>query len=594
MFKKRFVKLTSLILSLIIMLSLVVGCQPKTDDVGNQDVGSQGQVVDNQVDENVDKEDETPVVNMMRDAKGENGVVASAKPEASEVGIEIMKKGGNAIDAAVATAFALGVVEPNASGLGGGGFMLIRFAETGEEVFLDFREVAPMLASEDMYELDEDGKVLNEEQTVGGKAAGVPGEVAGLLMALDKYGSMSREEVMQPAIDLAENGFLVTDNFSGIIVDNFEKINKFDATKEIYLKNGLPYEAGDTIKNPDLANTLRIIAEEGRDGFYKGEVAEDIVKTSQETGGIFTLEDLENYEVKVREPVKGTYKGYEIISAPPSSSGGTHVIQLLNILENYDLKELGHNTTESLHLWSEACKLVFADRGEYMADTDFVDVPLAGLASKEYAKELTNKIDLNKAAKDVEFSDPYKYESGSTTHFSVMDKEGNIVAVTKTINYFFGCGVTVQGRGFILNNEMDDFNAKPGTSNSIEPGKKPLSSMTPTIVLKEGKPFLALGSPGATRIIPTVAQIISNIIDHGMDVQEAINAPRMFDMRGTLAVEGRMDKEVIKGLEELGHEVDVRGDLDPYFGGAQCIMLEESGMLHGGGDPRRDGQAVGY
>ena len=272
MFKKRFVKLTSLILSLIIMLSLVVGCQPKTDDVGNQDVGSQGQVVDNQVDENVDKEDETPVVNMMRDAKGENGVVASAKPEASEVGIEIMKKGGNAIDAAVATAFALGVVEPNASGLGGGGFMLIRFAETGEEVFLDFREVAPMLASEDMYELDEDGKVLNEEQTVGGKAAGVPGEVAGLLMALDKYGSMSREEVMQPAIDLAENGFLVTDNFSGIIVDNFEKINKFDATKEIYLKNGLPYEAGDTIKNPDLANTLRKIAEEGRDGFYKGKL----------------------------------------------------------------------------------------------------------------------------------------------------------------------------------------------------------------------------------------------------------------------------------------------------------------------------------
>lgn len=590
MYKKRFMKLISLILSLIIVLSLAA-CQPKTDNVGKQ--GGEEQNA-SPIENDVKNEDNTPVVNMLRDARGENGVVASAKPEASEVGIEIMKQGGNAIDAAVATAFALGVVEPNASGLGGGGFMLIRFAETGEEVFLDFREVAPKNASEDMYELDEDGKVLNEEQTVGGKAAGVPGEVAGLLLALDKYGSMSREDVMKPAIDLAENGFLVTDNFSGIIVDNFEKINKFDATKEIYLKDGLPYEAGSTIKNPDLAETLRIIAKEGRDGFYKGAIAEDIVKASQESNGIFTTEDLESYEVKVREPVKGTYRGHEIISAPPSSSGGTHVVQLLNILENYDLKEMGHNTKESLHLWSEACKLIFADRGEYMADTDFVKVPLAGLASKEYAKELTKKIDIDKVAEDVEFGDPNKYESGSTTHFSVMDKEGNIVAVTKTINYFFGCGVVVPGRGFILNNEMDDFNAKPGTSNSIEPGKKPLSSMTPTIVLKDGKPFLALGSPGATRIIPTVAQITSNIIDHSMDVQEAINAPRMYDMKGTLALEGRIDKEVIKALEEMGHKVDVKADLDPYFGGAQCIMLEESGVLHGGGDPRRDGQAAGY
>ncbi|HLS52350.1 MAG TPA: gamma-glutamyltransferase family protein, partial [Tissierellaceae bacterium] len=322
--------------------------------------------------------------------------------------------------------------------------------------------------------------------------------------------------------------------------------------------------------------------------------AEDIVKASEETGGIISLEDLENYEVKVREPVKGSYRGYDIISAPPSSSGGTHVIQLLNILENFDMTEKGHNTVESLHLWSEAAKLVFADRAEYMADTDFVEVPLAGLASKDYAKELVGKIDLEEAAQDVEFGDPSKYESGSTTHYSVMDKEGNIVAVTETINYFFGSGVTVDGRGFILNNEMDDFNAEPGTSNSVEPGKRPLSSMTPTIVLKDNEPFLALGSPGATRIIPTVAQIISNIIDHGMNVQEAINAPRMFDMRGTLSVEGRMEEDVIKGLEDLGHEVDVKGDLDPYFGGAQCIMMEESGRLHGGGDPRRDGQAIGY
>lgn len=593
MSNKRITKFISLLLSLLLIFSLL-GCQPKDVVEESKEVVVETKPVEEKVVIEAPVEPVKPVINMIRDAKGENGMVAAAKPEASDVGIEIMKKGGNAIDAAVATGFALGVVEPNATGLGGGGFMLIRFAKTGEEVFLDFREVAPENATPDMYELDADGKVLNQAQTVGGKAAGVPGEVAGLLAALETYGTMSREEVMQPAIDLAENGYIVTDNFTSMIVDNFDKINKFDATKEIYFRNGLPIAAGETIKNIDLANTLKIIAEGGKDAFYKGPIAEDIVNISEETGGIFTLNDLANYEVKVREPVRGTYKGYEIISAPPSSSGGTHVIQLLNILENYDLKGLGHNTTKSLHLWSEACKLVFADRSKYMADTDFVKVPLAGLANKEYAKELTNKIDLNKSAQDILFGDPYKYESGSTTHFSVVDKEGNMVAVTKTINYFFGSGVTVPGRGFILNNEMDDLNAKPGTSNSIEPGKRPLSSMTPTIVLKDGKPFLSLGSPGATRIIPSVAQIISNIVDFDMDVQEAINAPRMFDMNGTLALESRIDPNVIKELETLGHKVDVKGEVDLYFGGAQCILVQDSGMLHGAGDPRRDGQAAGY
>lgn len=592
MSNKRITKLLSLLLSLILVFSLV-GCQTSepVKEVENSNVAEENVVAETPEEP---EEQEEPVINMMRDARGENGIVAAAKPEASEVGVEIMKNGGNAIDAAVATAFALGVVEPNASGLGGGGFMLIRFAETGEEVFIDFREVAPSKATADMFELDADGKVVNEEKTVGGKAAGIPGDVAGLLTALETYGSMSRDEVMQPAIDIAENGFLVTDNFSGMIQDNFEKINKFDATKEIYLNNGLPYVDGEIIKNPDLAETLKIIAKEGKDGFYKGAIAEDVVKAANDAGGIFSLEDLENYEVKMREPIKGTYRGYEIISAPPSSSGGTHVIQLLNILENYDMKALGLNTTESLHLWSEASKLMFADRGQYMADTDFVDVPLSGLSSKEYAKKLTQKIDLAKSAEGVTFGDPYKYESGSTTHFSVMDKEGNMVAVTKTINYFFGSGVTVPGRGFILNNEMDDFNAEPGTSNSVEPGKRPLSSMTPTFVLKDGNPFMTLGSPGATRIITSVAQIISNVIDHEMDIQEAINAPRMFDMRGTLSVESRMDENVLKELEEMGHVIDVKGDVDLYFGGAQCIMMEDSGTLHGGGDPRRDGQAVGY
>lgn len=577
--KKVFLVVT--IFTLLIFMTTLVGC------------GSAAKPpVENEKPEDI--EEKTEDIDLDRDAIGENGVVSAAKPEASEVGVEILKKGGNAIDAAVATAFAIGVVEPNASGLGGGGFMLIRHADTGEEVFLDFREVAPKNATPDMYELDEDGKPIDDSKTVGGKAVGVPGEVAGLLMALEKYGTMSREEIMQPAIEFAENGFTVTKNFSDMIQDNFEKINKFDPTKEIYFKSGLPYGEGDIFTNKDLANTLKKIAKEGKDAFYKGEIAKAIVDEVQRTGGIMTLEDLENYEVKVREPVRGTYRGYEIISAPPSSSGGTHVVQLLNIMENFDLKSMGLNTTDSLHAWSEAAKLMFADRSEYMADTDFVDVPLSGLASKDYAKELYEKIDADKAAKDVEHGDPYKYESGSTTHFSVMDKEGNIVAVTKTINYFFGSGVLVPGTGILLNNEMDDFDAKPGRSNSVEPGKKPLSSMTPTILLKDGKPFMTLGSPGATRILTTVAQVISNVVDHGMNIQEAINAPRMFDMGNGLKLEGRIDKKVIEELGAKGHDIEVKGDYDLYFGGAQGIMFEESGKLHGGADPRRDGKAAAY
>ena len=583
MFKKKMSKLLSLLLVFIMIFSLAA-CQTADKPEEPKEPVEQEEVV----------EVEEPSVNMMRDARGENGVVATAKPEASEIGIEIMKQGGNAIDAAVAVGFALGVVEPNASGLGGGGFMLVRFAETGEEVFLDFREVAPLLSTDDMFPLDEDGKVIGDVKTVGGLSAGVPGEVAGLVMALEKYGTMSLEEVLQPAIDFAENGFLVTDNFEGIITDNFDKINQFEDTADIYLNNGLPYQTGDIITNPDLAETLKIIASEGKDGFYKGEIAEDIVRASEATGGIISMEDLANYEVRIKEPVKGTYRGYEIVSAPPSSSGGTHIIQMLNMLESFDMRELGHNTTESLHLWSEVSKMMFADRGQYMADTDFVDVPLVGLASKEYANELVGKIDLERASEEVEFGDPYKYESGSTTHYSIMDKDGNMVAVTKTINYFFGSGVTVGGRGFILNNEMDDFNAQPGTSNSVEPGKRPLSSMSPTLVLRDGQPYMTLGSPGGTRIITTVAQIISNVLDHEMDIQEAINAPRMFNMRGTLALEGRIDQDVLDELEVMGHELDVREPLAPYFGGAQCIMREDSGTLHGGGDPRRDGQAAAY
>lgn len=534
-----------------------------------------------------------------RDATGENGVVASSNFYASRAGLSILEKGGNAIDAAIATAYAIGVVEPYTSGLGGGGFMLIHSAETGEDVFIDFREVAPSLATPALWPIGEDGKVIGGQTSEGGKSVGVPGEVAGLEYALEKYGSMSRQEVMQPAIDLATEGFLVSFNMNAAATDSYDYMIKYPELGHYYLDElGLPYEIGHNYTNPDLAKTLKMIAENGKDAFYKGEVAQAFVNTVQKYGGVITLQDLENYEVKVREPVKSTYRGYQLISAPPASSGGTHLIEILNILENFDLKAMEPSSAPALHLFSEAFKMAFADRSKYMADSDFQDVPLKGLTSKEYAKLLADKIDPEKSG-TYEADDPYKYQSGSTTHFSIADKQGNMVAVTKTINYFWGSKVAIEGYGFIANDEMDDF--VPGTEsvNRIEGGKRPLSSMTPTVILTaEGKPFMTVGSPGGTRIFPTVAQVISHVIDHGMTIQEAIDAPRIFDNAGNKIVfEGGamgLTPETVAALEAMGHAVEDRGEWNLYFGGVQGIVYQEDGTLHGGADPRRDGKALGF
>ena len=532
-----------------------------------------------------------------RHAEGKNGVVAAANPEASKIGVEVMKKGGNAVDAAVATAFAISVFEPNASGIGGGGFMLIRMAKTGKTVVIDYREKAPAKATPDMFVLDENGKVVNDEITVGGKASGVPGTVAGLLTALEKYGTMKRADVMAPAIKYAGEGIIVSKNLEGIIQDNYEKLVKFDAASEVYLKDGLPYEAGDRLVNKDLAATLTKISKEGKKAFYEGEIAKKIADEVQKQGGLMTVEDLKNYTIEEREPVVGKYRDYTIISCPPASSGGTHIVQLLNMVENYDLKAMGDNTPESWHIWAESMKQAFADRAEYMGDTAYVKVPLKGLTSKEYAKEVVKKIDLEKAGKDIKIGDPSKYESGSTTHFSVMDKDGNMVAVTQTINYFFGSGVVVPGTGIMMNNEMDDFVPQKNMKNSIEGGKRPLSSMSPTLVLDpKNRPLMTIGSPGATRIIPAVALTISNVIDHGMTLQEAINAPRIAQFQsGKLNAEGRMSFESYNKLQEMGHEINMRGTYDNYFGGVQGIMMDyDTKTLQGGADPRRDGQAASF
>ena len=529
-----------------------------------------------------------------RNTTGKVGVVSTSKVEASRIGAEILRKGGNAIDAAVAAGFALGVVEPNSSGLGGGGFMLIRIAKTGETVFIDFRERAPQKSSPEMWKVGKDGKVVGNQKLEGGKAAAVPGEVAGLLYALENYGTMSREQVIRPAANLAKNGFYVTPTLSNDMKSQFDKLEKYPESAKVFLnKEGLPYEVDDLFTNPDMAKTLDIIIKNGKDGFYKGEVAEAIVKTLNKYDGLYTMEDLANYKPLVRQPVKGTYRGYEIISSPSPSSGGAIVIEILNILENFDVGSLKVNSPEYLHLFSEAYKLAYADRAKYMGDSDYTPVPMKGFVSKKYAKEIAKEIDL-KVSHESKAHDPWLYESEDTTHYSIADKEGNMVAITKTVNGLFGNSVVVDGYGFVMNNEMDDFVLGAGHPNSVAPNKTPLSSMSPTIVLKDGKPFMVLGSPGATKIISTVSQVISRVIDHKMGMQEAIDTPRLWDNTyNKINVETRISDETIKQLEAMGHKVNKTSEWDRGMGSVQGVLYKSNGTLEGGADPRRDGKALG-
>lgn len=534
-----------------------------------------------------------------RDVIAENGVVTTNRFEASEAGKKILMDGGNAIDAAVAAGFALGVCEPMMTGLGGGGFMTIHFAETNTDTFIDFREVAPMAATPEMWVIGDDGKVVGNETMEGGKAVGVPGEVAGLLYAIEKYGTKSLEEVMAPAIEIAEKGFLVENNTAKFIDSAYTTLAKCDAAAEIYFNEGMPYTVGEVIKNPDLAETLRRISKEGKDAFYKGEIAEKIVMAVKERGGSMTLNDLADYQVEEIEPVRGSYRGYDIISSPPPSSGGTHVIQSLNILENFDVSSMEVNSPEYMHLFSEVFKMAFADRGKYMGDPKYVDVPMTGLLSKEYAKELAGQIDMEKS-QQFAFGNPYNYEHEDTLHFSVADKAGNMVSITKTINGGFGTGIVPAGTGFLLNNEMGDFDAGAGKANSVAGGKKPLSSMSPTIILKDGKPFMVVGSPGGQTIICTVTEVISKVIDSEMDLQEAVDSPRFYDGASMAAYggatgfvyEASIDKDSIKKLEEMGHLLIEKEAWSQ--GTTQAIQFMEDGTLRGASDPRADGKAVGY
>ena len=531
--------------------------------------------------------------------KSSSGMVLSVQKIADDIGMKVLKDGGNAIDAAVAVGYALAVLHPAAGNLGGGGFAVIHTAK-GENVALDFREIAPGKATRDMY-LDQNGEVIPDASIVGYRAAGVPGTVAGLSAMLDRYGTKKLADLIQPAINYAENGFVVSARYAKIFADYAPRLAKFASSRKYFLKpDGSPFKEGDILVQKDLAHTLRLIAAKGPDAFYKGEIADMIAKDMAANGGLITKDDLARYKPVWREPVHGTYRGYDIYSMSPPSSGGTHIIQMLNVMEGYNLKEMGHNSSAAIHVLAEAMRYAYADRSLFMGDPDFVKVPVEGLTSKEYAAEIRSKILPDKAVPSsaVKPGNPEMHEGSNTTHYSIVDKWGNAVAVTYTVNDWLGSGAAVNGAGFLLNNEMDDFSIKPGVpnlygliggdANAIAPYKRPLSSMSPTIVLKDGKLFMVVGSPGGSRIITTVLQVISNVIDYDMNISEAVDAPRvhMQWVPDELRIEPHgLAQDVINNLAAMGYKVVVR----PPMGEVNAILVDQkTGLLTGAHDPRAD------
>jgi gamma-glutamyltranspeptidase/glutathione hydrolase len=553
----------------------------------------------------------TACTDKLQPVTAENGMVVSTSSYASNVGVEILKKGGNAIDAAVAVGFALAVTYPSAGNLGGGGFMVIHLAD-GKNITIDYREKAPLSAHRDMY-LNEAGEFVPELSQFGTTSAGVPGSVAGLTYALEKYGTMSLAEVIQPAIDLAKNGWRLEKRDSTYFSNTIPLFEKYPSSKKIFTKNGIPYSAGELFIQPDLAWTLEQIKNYGRDGFYKGKVAELLVAQVVTLGGYITLEDLEKYQLIEREPITGTYRNFEIISMPPPSSGGIAMVQLLNILENFDLHKDDWGSSQYIHHIVEAMKYVYADRTYHLGDADFYPVQIDKLISKEYAKTIFDKIESakNKAVSSAEIKSldvSPVYESTETTHYSVFDSYGNAVSTTTTINSSFGSGIVVEGAGFLLNNEMDDFSGKPGVmnqfgllgteANSIQPEKRMLSSMTPTIILKDGEPFIIIGSPGGSQIITTVLQIVLNCIDFDMNIRQAIEAPRIHHqwMPDSIFYEmGALTETVEKELTEMGYRFWDADAETRIIGIAEGIMVDRKNkIIYGASDPRGGGLVTGY
>ncbi len=553
----------------------------------------------------------------LRPKHAPHAIVTSVHELASRAGVEMLQSGGNAVDAAVATGFALAVVHPQAGNLGGGGFLLLRNAN-GETHFIDFREKAPAAATENMY-LDAQGNVLpdsnKDSSVVGYKSVGVPGSVAGLVYAEKKYGKLSLEKVIAPAIKLARDGFpLAYEDAQDLKRDEY--LTQFPESKRIFQRDGNYYQPGELFKQPELARTLERITK-NPDDFYHGAMARELAAAIHKGGGLVTAADLAAYEVKEREPIRGSYRGYDIISAPPPSSGGVALIEVLNILEGFDLAKLGNRSADAIHLEAEAFRRAFYDRADFMGDPDFAKVPVAPFIDKKYAAAWRDSIDPNHASASKDLKRPSFGElervaqsraaaipePENTTHYSVVDAEGNAVSVTTTLNDSFGSRVTAEGLGFLLNDEMDDFAAKQGVpnaygliqgpANAIGPGKRPLSAMTPTIVLKGGKLFLVLGSPGGPTIITTVANVLIGVVDFSLDIAEAVNAPRFHHqwLPDEILVEDRLSPDTMNLLRSKGHKLKV----EHFWGDGECIMIDpKTGERLGASDGRNNGKAVGY
>jgi len=536
------------------------------------------------------------------------GMVASQEAVATRIGVDILRRGGNAVDAAVAVGFALAVTLPRAGNLGGGGFMLIHHAATGETTALDYREMAPAAAHRDMY-LTAAGEVDKRKVRFSHHGVGVPGTVAGLAAAAERYGSLPLATLIAPALALARDGITVTDDLAGSLAARGKRLKRWPATAAVFFKpDGSAYAAGERLVQADLAWSLQQIAAHGPQAFYGGAVGARLAAEMAAHGGPITLDDLKAYQARWRAPVRGRYRDVEVAAMPPPSSGGVHLLQMLNILEGYDLKAMGHNGADALHLMAEAARLAYADRARHLGDPDFTAVPVTGLTSKAYAKLLRAGIDPKRArpSREIGAGDPAPYESAETTHFSVIDGTGNVVSNTYTLNFSYGTGIVAAGTGILLNNEMDDFSAKPGVpnaygliggeANAVAAGKRPLSSMTPTIVFRDGKPWLATGSPGGSRIITTVLQIVLNTVDHGLNVAAASAAPRMHHqwLPDRLFVERGFSPDTLNLLRQRGHEIDERNAM----GSTQSIMRVETdtgAVLLGASDPRRRGSlTAGY
>lgn len=535
-------------------------------------------------------------------AKGRRGAVVAAEPLATQVGLDVLEAGGNAVDAAVATALALAVTHPQAGNLGGGGFMVIRMAD-GRTSALDFRERAPARAHRDMY-LREDGSVDPDMSLWGATAAGVPGAPAGLLTALERFGSRPLDQLAAPAIALARDGFEVSHFLAGSIAAKKRIFDRFPSTQKVFYRDGRPLEAGEQLIQTDLAATLERFAEGGFEGFYKGRTAELVVAEMKRGGGFIALEDLAGYETAVRQPLVGSYRGLTVLGMPPPSSGGIAVQQMLNMLEPYDLAGMGYGSARSIHLLTEVMRRAYADRARWLGDADFYPVPVEGLISEDYARTLAEGLRSDRVSQVAPGRPPGAPESKDTTHFSVVDADGNAVSCTTTINSSFGSGLVVDGAGFLLNNEMDDFSAKPGVpnqfglvggeANAIAPHKRMLSSMTPTIVLDGDRVRLVLGSPGGGRIINTVLQVLLNVCDHGMPLQHAVGAPRVHHQWKPTYLQwerNALNPDSRALLEALGHTFRSR---PITIGRCQAIEITEDGTRIGVADPRSGGAALAY